>query len=74
MMRRAFLADSEMLCGIDAHPSTPLPAQALTASCSAEERARCREAGMLDLIPKPIRIEMLKAVLRQYAGECGAVT
>ena len=35
--------------------------QALTASCSEEERARCAEAGMADLMPKPIQLAKLQA-------------
>jgi two-component system capsular synthesis sensor histidine kinase RcsC len=46
-------------------PTTPL--YALTASCSDEERARCAEAGMVDLIAKPIRIDGLEALLRKHA-------
>ena len=46
-------------------PTTPL--YALTASCSDEERTRCAEAGMVGLIPKPIRIDGLKALLRKHA-------
>ena len=43
--------------------------QALTASCSMEERGRCRDAGMQDLLPKPIRLDTLKALLLRYAGD-----
>jgi CheY-like chemotaxis protein len=35
--------------------------QALTASCSEEERARCANAGMADLMPKPIQLAKLQA-------------
>jgi CheY-like chemotaxis protein len=35
-------------------------AQALTASCSDQERQRCAEAGMAGLHPKPIRLDTLK--------------
>jgi CheY-like chemotaxis protein len=35
--------------------------QALTASCSEEERTRCKNAGMQDLLPKPIKLAMLQA-------------
>ena len=42
------------------------PIYALTASCSDEERARCAEAGMLGLIPKPLKIELLKQLLRKH--------
>jgi CheY-like chemotaxis protein len=38
------------------------PVQALTASCSDEERARCAAAGTVDLMPKPItKLDMLDA-------------
>lgn len=46
-------------------PATPL--YALTASCSDEERARCAEAGMVGLIPKPIKLELLKQLLKKHA-------
>ncbi len=38
----------------------PLP-QALTASCSDEERTRCADAGMSELMPKPIKLANLQA-------------
>ena len=46
-------------------PATPL--YALTASCSEEERGRCTEAGMVDLIAKPIKLDSLRALLRRAA-------
>ena len=36
-------------------------AQALTASCSDEERARCTQAGMAELLPKPITVLKVQA-------------
>jgi CheY-like chemotaxis protein len=44
------------------------PVIALTASDSAEERARCAEAGMDDLLAKPYRPEDLRRVLAAWAG------
>jgi CheY-like chemotaxis protein len=38
----------------------PLP-QALTASCSDEERARCAAAGMVELVSKPINLVKVQA-------------
>ncbi len=35
--------------------------QALTASCSDEERARCADAGMAEMMPKPIKLDTLQA-------------
>jgi CheY-like chemotaxis protein len=43
-------------------------AQALTASCSAEERTRCAEAGCVQLLPKPIRLDALCALLQRHLG------
>jgi CheY-like chemotaxis protein len=40
-----------------------LPIIALTAAVSTEDRARCTECGMNDLLAKPLRVERLKAVL-----------
>jgi CheY-like chemotaxis protein len=58
--------------------AAPTPLYALTASCSDEERARCAEAGMLDLITKPIKVDGLKALLRKHAhpprGSSGSAT
>jgi CheY-like chemotaxis protein len=34
--------------------------QALTASCSEEERARCAQAGCVELLPKPIKLSSLE--------------
>jgi CheY-like chemotaxis protein len=39
----------------------PRSTQALTASCSDEERARCAAAGMAELMPKPISVVKLQA-------------
>jgi CheY-like chemotaxis protein len=45
--------------------------QALTASCSEEERARCAEAGMADLMPKPIQLAKLQAsAVKRCAVRC----
>jgi signal transduction histidine kinase/DNA-binding response OmpR family regulator len=43
------------------------PIIALTASVLEEDRQRCRDAGMVDFLPKPIRIDELADVLSQYA-------
>ena len=41
----------------------PTPVVALTASCSDEEKQRCTEAGMAGHLAKPIKIELLQALL-----------
>ncbi len=43
-----------------------LPVIALTANALDEERQRCMEAGMNDFITKPVRPEMLYAVLAKW--------
>jgi signal transduction histidine kinase/CheY-like chemotaxis protein/HPt (histidine-containing phosphotransfer) domain-containing protein len=50
-----------------------LPIAALTASVTEQDRARCLEAGMNEVIGKPIRIEALQAALeRLIAGRIDA--
>jgi two-component system sensor histidine kinase/response regulator len=44
------------------------PVIALTASGTAEERARCAEAGMDDLLAKPYRPEDLRRMVAAWAG------
>ena len=43
-----------------------LPVIAMTANALEEERKRCLAAGMNDFIPKPVRPEMLYAVLAKW--------
>jgi len=43
-------------------------AQALTASCSVQERQRCAAAGMAELVPKPVKLDSLRSLLRRYTG------
>jgi signal transduction histidine kinase/DNA-binding response OmpR family regulator len=50
-----------------AHGSEAPPIIALTASVLEEDRQRCRDAGMLEFLPKPLRIDELAAVLQLYA-------
>jgi CheY-like chemotaxis protein len=50
-----------------AHGSQAPPIIALTASVLEEDRQRCRDAGMLEFLPKPLRIDELSAVLQLYA-------
>ena len=52
---------------------TMTTAQALTASCSDEERARCAQAGMAELLPKPItvlKVQARRLKLRFAAHAC----
>jgi len=41
---------------------------ALTASAMVEDRARCRQAGMDDYLPKPVRRAQLEAVIGRVLG------
>ena len=43
-----------------------LPIIALTANAMADERERCRVAGMDDYLAKPFRMEQLAALLKQW--------
>lgn len=44
------------------------PVIALTASVTSVDRTACLEAGMNDLLPKPIEIATLERALRKYTG------
>ncbi len=46
-----------------------IPVIALTASAGPNERERCLEAGMTDVLLKPTRIEDLSGVLARWAGD-----
>ncbi len=55
--------------GIDGPPSdTCVPIVALTAFVSEEDRARCKEAGMNDFLPKPLELDQLVACLGRVGG------
>ncbi|MBK1873375.1 response regulator [Marinobacter sp. 1-3A] len=49
------------------HKRSRVPVVALTASAMEEDEERCRRAGMDSFVAKPVNIEMLRAVLEQYA-------
>ncbi len=49
------------------------PIIALTASVLEEDRQRCRDAGMVDFLSKPIRLDELSAALRLHAPDAGAL-
>ena len=52
---------------IASHGTLAPPIIALTASVLEEDRQRCREAGMVGFLPKPLRIDELSAALSCYA-------
>jgi CheY-like chemotaxis protein len=48
-------------------PRPRVPVFALTASSLPEERARCLECGMDEVLTKPVRRDDLEAALRKVA-------
>ena len=48
------------------HPADTLPIIAMTANAFAEEKVRCREAGMDDFIAKPVDPERLHAIVLKW--------
>jgi signal transduction histidine kinase/CheY-like chemotaxis protein len=52
---------------LSTHGALAPPIIALTASVMEEDRQRCRDAGMLGFLPKPLRIDELSGILMQYA-------
>lgn len=56
----------------DKHPALPIIGQ--TAHALSEEHARCRAAGMNDVITKPLDAEMLVAVVQRYLGHASVET
>lgn len=48
------------------YQTTPPPIIALTANASTRDRTACFAAGMCDFIAKPLRLEMLGAVLQRW--------
>ena len=47
---------------------TNMPVIAMTAHVLEDERAKCREAGMVDHVAKPIVVEHLYGTLKKYLG------
>jgi signal transduction histidine kinase/DNA-binding response OmpR family regulator len=52
---------------LSTHGAAAPPIIALTASVLEEDRQRCREAGMVGFLPKPLRIDELSESLARYA-------
>jgi signal transduction histidine kinase/DNA-binding response OmpR family regulator len=50
-------------------PNMSVPIVALTASADAETRAACRQAGMDDVVTKPIRRDALVAAVGRWVGQ-----
>jgi two-component system sensor histidine kinase/response regulator len=48
--------------------ATRIPIIALTANTSTEDRDACLEAGMDDYLTKPIKRQVLEAILARYLG------
>ena len=51
------------------HGTRAPPIIALTASVLEEDRQRCREAGMVGFLPKPLRIDELSEALSRHARQ-----
>jgi CheY-like chemotaxis protein len=49
-----------------AGPAGHLPIVAVTANASLEDRAACLEAGMIDMLAKPVRLEQLQEALARH--------
>ncbi len=52
--------------------SATLPILAVTATALASERERCREAGITDLLLKPMNLQALSRALQRYLGSPAA--
>jgi CheY-like chemotaxis protein len=48
--------------------TTRTPIIALTANTTPEDRLACMHAGMDEVLPKPVSIPRLRAVLAQFGG------
>jgi CheY-like chemotaxis protein len=66
-----FVTKSHRLSKTSRSPPSTVP-QALTASCSEEQKQRCAEAGMVAHLSKPVKLETLQALLHKYASTATA--
>ncbi|MEO5607796.1 MAG: response regulator, partial [Polaromonas sp.] len=57
---------------LSTHGAAAPPIIALTASVLEEDRQRCRDAGMVGFLPKPLRIDELSEALARYASRKNA--
>ena len=55
-----------------AHQQPRVTVVALTASATEEDEEQCHAAGMDSFIAKPVKMDMLRAVLEQYCPVCQA--